>query len=217
MNQHFKKVEANTVVSKKDVVPKKEVVKRKPEQVTPNTSMEAPPKKVVKQKGLEIAIEDQENMEEETVIVTKSELQDLQEKQEKSKEENKELRKRVTDWQHQMESMNDKIFQAEKLKTEAEKETDEVKKTMNTPVLGLAVPIKTNDETDYIYDCLLCPLRKIDKVTIYNHLQNEHKVTGGSLDQIPVVGDNDEEERSMISTLITRNPTVAVPSPGRNS
>ena len=110
-------------------------------------------------------------MEEEALILTKNELEKIQGKQEKSEEENLELRKRITDWQIQMEQMNNKIFLAEKAKSEAEKESIEVKKTLNTPVLGFAVPIKINGETKYFYDCLLCSLKKINQDTLYKDLQ----------------------------------------------
>jgi hypothetical protein len=91
------------------------------------------------------------------------------------------------------------------------KEMKELKLVLNTPVLGLAAPIKSG-ALQLGYDCYLCDLKAMNQSGIYNHLEQIHKVKR-IFDAIPVEEDNVNIERR---SVVTTKETITVEPTGNN-
>ena len=64
----------------------------------------------------------------------------------------------------------------------------------NTPVLGLAVPVKTAG-SEFRYDCYICDQKSMNHSGMYNHLRNINYVI--FFDTIPVEESNENLKKNV--------------------
>ena len=107
--------------------------------------------------------------------------------------------------------MNGKLNKAEYEKRELTKEVSDMKAVLNTPLLGLANPLLKGANI-LAYDCSLCAQRGMNQNGIAHHFKKKHNVDR-KLDILPVEGNNDEEQRFVVSTD-TMEPPETSPAMG---
>ena len=126
-------------------------------------------------------------------------------------QEEEQLKIDINPWMEYKENMNGKLNKAEYEKRELTKEVSDMKAVLNTPVLGLAIPLLKGANI-LSYDCSLCAQRDMNQNGIAHHLKEKHNVDR-KLDILPVEGNNDEEQRFVVSTD-TMEPPETPPAMG---
>ena len=149
----------------------------------------------------------EDNKQGEMVQVERKEMEDLHDKLTRLGKENETLKGTIREWITKTENMSDEIKKSVDRNKDISKELKELKVVVNTPVLGLAVPVR-NSESQLGYDCYLCDQKAMNQSGMYNHLKHMHNVNRG-FDTIPVEEDNEDiEKRSVVTTQKTTTDTI---------
>ena len=144
----------------------------------------------------------EDNMQGDIVQVERKEMQNLHDSLVQLGRENEQLKGTIREWIVKTENMDDEIKKGEDRNKDISKELKELKVVLNTPVLGIAGPVK-NSDGQLGYDCYLCDQKGMNQNGMYNHLKQMHNVKQSS-DTIPVEENNQNvEKRSVVTTKET--------------